>query len=138
MALARQRLLLKQQVEVQAFAHQQQLDLQAQHLVNKSLASGPHSRPAAVNAQHIPSDHERLNVLLNDACVLASQPPGSPFVMPYGNQPQQPSITNHGYFIGAGVPSGMTPGAPGVIMNVFGQEEMMQAIKKELKRLQQQ
>ncbi|XP_076471173.1 uncharacterized protein LOC143301053 [Babylonia areolata] len=164
-ALTRQQLLLRQQQEAMAFTHRQHLDQQAQHLVNRSLAMGTTSTtPAPHHLQqqepfqhHQPqppqpqADRQVLTALLNQACVLAPQrpAPSNPQSLLSSSAshpwtPTPPVLNPQGYFnnpitvlgspaVGLGAPA---PGGPGFV--AMNQEELMQAVRKELKRMQQE
>ncbi|KAK7098823.1 hypothetical protein V1264_003051 [Littorina saxatilis] len=146
-AVARQQLLLRQQQEVMAYAHRQQVEQQAQRLVNNSLAVGTTST-TPVNKQLQPhAERQKLNNLLNEACLLAPQRPGvqQPMAMQGGMAwvPAQPVISSEGYYNQVSVlnnaPAGVVPptAVPGSF-SVMGQDELMQAVRKELKRIQQE
>lgn len=143
-AVERQQLLLRQQQETLAYARQQQLEQQAQQIVNKSLAVGTSSTPAAAANPQQHADHERLNMLLNEACVLAPHPGRAGAPVGRGWTPTQPPLNNQGYYNPITVLSGgmagyavPPPGAPGPF-NAMGHDELMQAVRKELKRMQQE
>ncbi|XP_025085751.1 uncharacterized protein LOC112559071 isoform X2 [Pomacea canaliculata] len=119
--LSRQQLLLRQQQEVMAHIHHQQLEQQAQQLVNSALGLSNVTQPPVTNPSS--SARERLSALLNDACILAPQAGGMAQVPVTGWMPAQRPLVNQSY---------VTPA------NVLGQEELMQAVRRELKRMQQE
>ena len=144
-AAARQQLLLRQQQEVLAYTHNQQVEQQAQQLVNNALAVGTTSTTPADRQLQNQADRHVLNNLLNEACILTPQRP------PLGGQagvawmPAQPVLNNQGLYnpvtvLGAPMPGAHgtpPPGAPGGFQ-MMGQDELMQAVRKELKRMQQE
>ena len=134
-----------------AYAHRQQVEQQAQQIVNNSLAAGTTSTTPADRQLQPQADRQKLNTLLNEACVLASptvavQPQAISLPGGVAWVPQQPVLSNQGYYNNPvtvltnhapPVSAGPPPGAPGGY-TVMGQNELMQAVRKELKRMQQE
>lgn len=131
-----------------AYAHRQQVEQKAQHIVNRSLATGTTST-TPMNKQP-QADRQKLNTLLNEACVLAPhsfpvQPQAFKLHTGMAWTPPQPALTNQGYYNpvtvltnhAAPVTAGPPPGAPGGY-TVMGQDELILAVRKELKRMQQE
>ena len=96
------------------------------------------------------ADRQKLNTLLNEACVLAPhsfpvQPQAFKLHAGMAWTPPQPILTNQGYYNpvtvltnhAAPVTAGPPPGAPGGY-TVMGQDELILAVRKELKRMQQE
>ena len=139
-AVARQQLLLRQQQEVLAYNHRQQVEQQAQTLVNNSLAVGTTSTTPITRQlapQPLNNDHQRLSALLNEACVLTpQQSPGLYNPAGYAGYSHAPVtvLSNQMPVAGLGL---HPPGAPGGL-SMMGQDELMQAVRKELKRMQQE
>ncbi|KAL8561945.1 hypothetical protein ACOMHN_001271 [Nucella lapillus] len=109
---ARQQMLLHQQQEVSAFAQRQHLEQQAQQLVNSACLLAPQkaSQPTP-GVAWTPTPPPALNPVLS-----------SSLAVPAGV----------GGLFGAAA-----PGAPGGFPDM-NQEELMQAVRKELKRMQQE
>jgi multidrug efflux pump subunit AcrA (membrane-fusion protein) len=150
-AAARQQLLLRQQQEVQTFAHRQLVEQQAQQLVNSALAVGTTSTtPITQQLSHQrQQDHHRLNALLNEACVLAPVSQSAMYgvggvlaanpMMGGGISWLSSASHLHPYpappvTVLGGQPVGFA--ASGALP--IGQEELMQAVRRELKKMQQE
>ena len=134
-----------------AYAHRQQVEQQAQQIVNSSLAVGTTSTTPADRQLQPLADRRKLNALLDDACALASplaltqQHPAVNLQGGVAWVPSPPVLSNQGYYNpvtvltnhAPPVSAGPPPGAPGGF-TVMSQNELMQAVRKELKRMQQE